>query len=85
MYLKKGAPAKHKVGTFTSFGELVIIHRFEKGHYIGNFSQPYGMLMVDMRFRKQDCVKVSPKEAKRIFMKVYDEDTYKWWFGREAV
>lgn len=85
MYLEKGAKAKHKVGEFRSLGELIVVHGYDRGHYIGNFSQPYGMLMINMRFRKKDCRKITPKEAKKVFLRMYDDATYRMWFGREAV
>lgn len=85
MFLRKGAIAKHIVGDFQSFGELIIVHGYDRGYYIGNFSQPHGMLMVGMRFKKKDCMKITPKEAKKVFLSTYDEATYRMWFGRDAI
>lgn len=85
LFLKKGAKGYHKTQVFTSFGEIVDIHKQTKSWYIGNLAQVYGMLMVDIYFKKKDCIQLSKKETKQVFLKhpLHEEDDYKLWFGEE--
>ncbi|MGM0122717.1 hypothetical protein IGI37_000082 [Enterococcus sp. AZ194] len=87
LFLKKGAKGYHKLMTIKSFGEIIDIHSQTKKWFIGNLAQPYGMLMIDIKFRKKDCIQLSPQETKRVFLKhpYHDENDYKYWFGEDAV
>lgn len=85
LFIRRGATACHKTGQYKCLGELVDVHSQNKKYYFGNFSQPYGMLMINMKFKKKDCVQLSPEETKKVFLRLHDENTYKWWFGKNAV
>lgn len=87
LFLKGGSNAIHNRNEVKSLdkGEIIHAHSEDKDHYIGNFAQPYGMLMIDMKFKKEDCEVVSDEEIKRVFCRSYSESDYKYWFGEDAI
>lgn len=87
MFLKGDAIAIHNKREVEALpgGEIIHVHSEIDDYYVGHFAQPYGMLMINMKFKKSDCEKKTSEEIKEIFCKSHSEEDYKYWFGKDAV